>query len=304
MTTLPYGLNGLLVSQPLARSYQIALLISGLIAIPSFVPLFMMSDDRPRVIEQRGQPQGPISTTQPPLAPTGPALMTSDDSPQATEARVLQQGLSLRKILKQITHWRRTDVRKIVASSLFTMVLIQVLIGMGAGLFIPYFNIYFVQHLGASSALFGLIDGCANALNALLTLLAPLLVLRAGRINTLVFTRLLSLPLMLIIGLTSWLPLAAVLYPLRQGLMDISAGILQVFSMEVVTEQHRGMANSSYQAAFQAAGALATPIGGLIITHLGYTPIFMLAALLYLAALMLLWGRFGYNNRSTCINKK
>jgi predicted MFS family arabinose efflux permease len=103
----------------------------------------------------------------------------------------------------------------------------------------------------------------------------------------------LSLPLMLIIGLTGWLPLAAVLYPLRQGLMDMSAGILQVFSMEVVAERHRGIANSSYQAAYQAANGLATPIGGLIIAHLGYPPVFILAAILYMAALTLLWGRFG-----------
>jgi MFS family permease len=47
MATLPYGLNSLLVSQPLARSYQLSLLIAGLIAAPSFIPLFMMSDDRP-----------------------------------------------------------------------------------------------------------------------------------------------------------------------------------------------------------------------------------------------------------------
>jgi len=265
MAPLPYGLNGLLVSQPLARSYQLALLIAGLIAAPSFIPLFMLSDDRPKL-----QPTG--------IGGVHTGLMT---------------------IRKRIALWRRTDIRVVVSSILFTMILVQILIGMGAGLFIPYFNIYFVQHLGASSALFGLIDGCANALNALLTLLAPLLVLRISRINTLVFTRLLSLPLLLIIGLTSWLPLAAVLYPLRQGLMDMSNGILQVFSMEVVAERHRGMANSSYQAAFQAANGLATPIGGLIITRLGYTPVFILAAILYMAALMLMWERFGYQRTPT-----
>lgn len=276
MAPLPYGLNGLLVSQPLARSYQLALLIAGLIAAPSFIPLFMMSDDRPR------QPADPSHGHAQAVPVAGVKV----------HASVGGVHTGLMTIRKRIALWRRTDIRVVVGSTLFAMILVQILIGMGAGLFIPYFNIYFVQHLGASSALFGLIDGCANALNALLTLLAPLLALRISRINTLVFTRLLSLPLMLIIGLTSWLPLAAVLYPLRQGLMDMSNGILQVFSMEVVAERHRGMANSSYQAAFQAANGLATPIGGLIITRLGYTPVFVLAAILYLAALALLWERF------------
>ncbi len=56
-------------------------------------------------------------------------------------------------------------------SAFFFLVLVYVLTGFGAGLFIPYFNIYFVQHLNASPALFGLIDGGANAITALLTLI-------------------------------------------------------------------------------------------------------------------------------------
>jgi predicted MFS family arabinose efflux permease len=309
MADLPYGLNGLLVSQTLARSYQLALLIAGLVAAPSFIPLLMMSDDRPKATEIRPQPAG-TDLSCPPSNSAGTDLSCPQQSaepfhghdksvPAGFRGVLAGFGRSRLIIRKRIALWRRTDIRVIVSSALFTMIFVQILIGMGAGLFIPYFNIYFVQHLGASSALFGLIDGCANALNALLTLLAPLLALRISRINTLVFTRLLSLPLMLIIGLTSWLPLAAVLYPLRQGLMDMSAGILQVFSMEVVAERHRGMANSSYQAAYQAANALTTPIGGLIITRLGYTPVFILAAILYLAALTLMWERFGRNNKST-----
>jgi MFS family permease len=296
MAPLPYGLNGLLVSQPLARSYQLALLIAGLIAAPSFIPLFMMSDDRPH---QAAEPAHGHDQSVPAegVEVQGVEVLTEGSVGHTAESLQVHMGVGevhtgVMTIRKRIALWRSTDIRVVVGSALFTMILVQILIGMGAGLFIPYFNIYFVQHLGASSALFGLIDGCANALNALLTLLAPLLVLRIGRINTLVFTRLLSLPLLLIIGLTSWLPLAAALYPLRQGLMDMSNGILQVFSMEVVAERHRGMANSSYQAAFQAANGVATPIGGLIIARLGYTPVFILAAILYLAALALMWKRF------------
>jgi predicted MFS family arabinose efflux permease len=75
--------------------------------------------------------------------------------------------------------------------------------------------------------------------------------------------------------------------------MDMSAGILQVFSMESVTEKHRGLANSSYQAAFQVPWAVAAPIGGLIIVHAGYTPIFLLGAFFYILTIIILWARFG-----------
>src|SRR5260221_7849814 len=108
-------------------------------------------------------------------------------------------------------------------------------------------------YLKASPSLFGLIDGGANAITALLTLVAPLLAKRLGRINTITLTRLASIPLLLTVGLTGILPLAAFLYLFRQGSMDMSAGILQVYSMEAVSERYRGLAKSSYQVSFQVA---------------------------------------------------
>jgi len=183
-------------------------------------------------------------------------------------------------------------------SAFFYLMLVYALTGLGAGLFIPYFNIYFVQHLNASPAFFGLIDGGANAITALLTLTAPHLAKRIGKINTITLTRLASIPLLLTIGLTSILPLAALLYLFRQGTMDMSLGILQVFSMESVTEKRRGLANSSYQTAFQVPWAVAAPIGGLIIVNFGYSPIFLLGASFYILTIIILWAKFGRGKRS------
>ncbi len=171
--------------------------------------------------------------------------------------------------------------------------------GLGAGLFLPYFNVYFVQHLGASSALFGLIDATANTLNALATLLAPLLALRYGKVMITAVTRLLSIPLMLLVGLTGYLPLAASLYPFRQGMADMSNGILQVFSMEQVPHERRGFANSSYQAAYQLTYAISASIGGVIIAKAGYAPVFIMGAIFYIAMVSLLWLRFKPVDSST-----
>ena len=184
-----------------------------------------------------------------------------------------------------------SSMRKLLRSPFFFLALVYVLTGLGAGLFIPYFNIFFVQHLRASSALFGLIDGGANATTALFTLAAPWFAMRVGRIRTIALTRLLSIPLLLTIGLTGFLPLAALLYPFRQGTMDMGAGVLQVYSMEVVPERFRGLANSSYQAAFQVPWAITASLGGLIIVHLGYPPLFLLAACCYILTIVILLFR-------------
>ena len=181
----------------------------------------------------------------------------------------------------------------ILRSPIFALSLVQALIGAGAGLFISYFNIYFVQHLNASPALFGLLSGGAVAIAALFTLAAPWLAARIGKVNSIALTELVSIPLLVTLGLTSLLPLAALSYLFRQGFMDMSNGVLQVFSMEVAPRQHRGLANSSYQVAFQVPWALTAPLGGLLIAHFGYSPIFLSAAVCYLLAIATLWGIFG-----------
>lgn len=261
MSPLPFWGSWMLAAQPMARSYQLSLLVAGIIAVPSFIPLFLMHDDRPPKSEQPG----------------------------AT--------ISLRKLLQarltRVAEWRRIPLRTLLLSPLSVMVYVQILIGTGAGLLLPYFNVYFVQHLGASSALFGAIDAAANILNAILTLLAPWLVLRIGKVASLIVPRLLSLPIMLLIGLTGSLPLAALLYPLRQGLMDMNQGIFQVFSMDVVPQPHRGLANSSYQAAYQVMWAIGASVGGTLIARSGYVPVFFCTTILYTLALILLWEKFG-----------
>ena len=285
MKPLPYWSSSLLTTQPDASSYQLALLFAGIIAIPSFIPLFMMSNIRPtrRIRPISSLPSSPNkSEGQSPLSSkdTSSRLSLGKWLPWGERGEVyFSDTISLIKLL--------------LHSAFFFLVLVYVFTGFGAGLFIPYFNIYFVQHLNASPALFGLIDGGANTITALLTLTAPRLAKRFGKINAITLTRLASIPVLLIIGLTSFLPLAAFLYLFRQGTMDMSAGILQVFSMESVTEKHRGIANSSYQAAYQIPWAAAAPNGGLIIVHFGYTPIFLLGAFFYILTIIILWARFG-----------
>jgi MFS family permease len=271
MLPLPSNLSWILAPQPLARSYQITLLLAGVIAIPGFIPLLLMSDDHPLHARSGQQRSGACQDFFASIV-----FFASDWMKQTPPKLGFRQRL-----------------RIFLLSPLAIMIGVNMLIGLGAGMLLPYFSLFFVQHLGATSALFGIIDGAANTLNAVATLLAPWIAIRIGRVATITLPRLLAIPIMLCIGISTLLPLAALLYPLRQGLTDMPNGILQVFSMEVVPPQQRGLANSSYQSAYQIALAVATPIGGIIISSLGYTPIFLITAVLYLLAIALMWWRFG-----------
>ncbi len=291
MAPLPPQIQWLLATQGNVRSYQLALLGAGVIAVPSLIPLFLLSDDRPRRRDHSDVVGEGNQETRVPARGRPSHTTTRRGWIRVWEGRPLAGTLVFVK-------WNKSGIRMLITTPFFALLLAWILVGLGAGLFIPYFNVYFVQHLGASPALFGLIDGGANGINALLTLVAPLVAMRVGKINTVVFTRLLSIPLLLIIGFTSVLPLAALMYLFRQGTMDMAVGVFQVYSMEAVPEQRRGVANSGYQAAMQVSWAATTPIGGWLIAHVGYSPVFVSGAVFYLLAIALLWLRFGSKKKS------
>jgi MFS family permease len=263
---LPH-LSWFLVSLPEARSYQITLLIGILLALPTFLPIFFIAHDRPlssRSEQQRSR------------FPRQGVLSHPHDFQQGTT------GLGF---------WRR--VPGYLLSPLAVLMGMNMLLSLGGGMITPYFGLFFVKTLGATSAQFGIIDGAAKVLTLLATLLAPWIVMRIGRVASIVLPRLLGIPVLLCLGLVPLLPLAAIVYPLRWALTNMTNGIAQVFSMEVISPQHRGVSSSCYQGASQVALAISAPIGGLLIRDLGYTPVFLIAAVCHLLALALVWWRFG-----------
>jgi MFS family permease len=303
MGPLPTWLNGLFASQPNPRSYQFALLFAGAIALPSFIPLFLMSDDRPgrnvqtsRASSRRGGGGGDGERGAL-WAPVMPMDQKSGLQVTSTGRTATMAPTPLHTTPAPTRIWSRFSIKSnlspLLHSPLLLLALVQACIGAGAGLFIPYFNIYFVQHLGASPALFGVLNGGATAINALLTLAAPWLAMRLGKVNSIALTELVSIPLLITLGLIPLLPVAAVCYLFRQGFMDMSNGVLQVFSMEAVPERYRGLANSSYQVAFQVPWALTAPLGGVLIAHVGYPAVFLGGAVCYLLACGTLWRNFG-----------
>ncbi len=264
MALLPSWLAGLLAAQPDPRSYQLSLLFAGVIAGPSLIPLFMLKNNRPvNGIRDR---------------------VGAGDGMGGEGALVAARGGEPEMSPKSMFPFLRASIRTTLRSPILLLVLVQALIGTGAGLFIPYFNIYFVQYLKASTALFGLLNGGATAITALLTLGAPWLARRIGKVNSIALTQLSSIPLLVTLGLIPLLPLASTLYLFRQGLMDMSMGVLQVYSMEAAPERYRGLANSSYQAAFYVPWALMAPLGGLLIAHFGYPAVFISGAICYILA--------------------
>ncbi|MDY0323107.1 MAG: MFS transporter [Candidatus Carbobacillus sp.] len=169
---------------------------------------------------------------------------------------------------------------------IFLFSIAQLFIGFGAGLVIPYLNLYFADRFAASASVIGLIVSLGQAATALAMLFGPMVVRRFGEVKAIVVLQLASIPFLLLTGLTNILFLAALGYLFRQALMNAGTPIQMSMMMNKVHERFRGLANSISAVNFNLGWALMGPVSMQIVQakgpYWGYAIVFMITALLYL----------------------
>lgn len=254
----------LLATDPQARAYQLTLLVMGALAIPSIIPIFLIRE-APRE--------------------------------RASEPSVAHPWR------ERLDSWRvqiYVGVRGVIGRfSLF-----QALLGVGAGLWFPYFNIYVVKQLGLPTILYGLLTGAATALLAVASLIAVPLSQRFGKVPVIVICHLCALPFLVLMGAIPVLPVVCVAYLIRSTLANIPGPPLQSFLMEAVPERERVIANGVYNVSWQVAWALGALVGGLIVNALGYQAPMLIAVPWYGGAALLFAWFFWRGGRSGSEHEK
>jgi MFS family permease len=162
----------------------------------------------------------------------------------------------------------------------------QLFIGVGAGLVIPYLNLYFSDRFSASNTTVGLIISLGQAATAIAIIIGPLVVKKLGEVKAVVTLQLLSLPFLLLTAYTENLWLAAIGFLFRQALMNAGNPIQMSLMMSKVDNSMKGLANSVNQMVFNLGWALMGPVStGIVIkygTYWGYATVFTITATLYL----------------------
>jgi MFS family permease len=170
------------------------------------------------------------------------------------------------------------------ARRLFPIALNAALIGAGAGLVIPFMNLYFQTRFHCSSGQIGLFFSLAQVFTALASLLGPAVARRFGKLRTAVASELLSLPFLVTLGAESHLGTAVVAFWLRATLMQASTPLLQTFIMEALPAGLRARATSIMNLVWNVGWAVSATLAGLIIQRFGYAVPFYCTAALYAIA--------------------
>ncbi len=158
------------------------------------------------------------------------------------------------------------------------------LIGLGAGLVIPFMNLYFASRFQCSSTQIGAFFSIAAVFTALASLFGPAFARRFGKLRTATASELLSLPFLVTLGAETRLPIAVGAFWLRATLMQASTPLLQAFVMEALPPGLRARSTSLINLVWNVGWALSATLAGVIIQRFGYAVPFYITAVLYFGA--------------------
>ncbi|TCZ73193.1 MFS transporter [Paenibacillus albiflavus] len=177
------------------------------------------------------------------------------------------------------------------------LTLIQLIIGIGSGLVIPYLNLYFVNRFNVNLTMVGLLISLGQVMTIISMMIGPMLVNRVGQVRAVICFQLLSLPFLILTGYTNLLIIASISFLFRQALMNAANPITSSIMVERVSDARRGIVNSLTQAAFMMGWASMGTVQSYFVTtygsYWGYAITFSITGVLYITAASLFYIMFG-----------
>lgn len=161
------------------------------------------------------------------------------------------------------------------------MIFIYCLYGIGWGVSLPYFNVYFDTILGANTSQIGIIFSVSQLTMVIGYFLVPLLTEKLGKIRLASMVQVLSIPFLLMFTFTSSVLVAALGYVMRWLLMNMANPVLNSFKLEIVSNEQRPTMNSlTWMACYTFVG-IGTYAGGLLMARGQNTMPFLITSVFY-----------------------
>jgi len=164
------------------------------------------------------------------------------------------------------------------------------IVSIGAGLFVPFMNVFFREvHHQPDPVVGSLMAWGALAMGVGL-ILAPPLADRMGKLELVVLTQALSIPFMVMLGFIPVFALSAAAYYVRMALMNMSSPIYQNFVLEQVDSSDRATVASLHSMVWSFGRSFSPSISGALQVSYGFGPPFIIAIALYAVAIFLYWA--------------
>jgi predicted MFS family arabinose efflux permease len=175
----------------------------------------------------------------------------------------------------------------------------QALVGLGGGLLFPFLNLFFKQRFGISDGVLGWIFGIMEVVVALMTLSAGAVAQSRGKMWSLLITRTLATPLLLVMGFVSYLPVVVVAQWVCNGFSRLGEPLYLAFVIEQLGEDERATGSSLLQMSWDIGGAIGPYISGIVQMQFAFGPLFVSTTMLYALSLICIYRFFGMQQETT-----
>jgi MFS family permease len=163
------------------------------------------------------------------------------------------------------------------------------LISIGAGLFVPFMNVFFRVVHNQPDTVIGSLMAWGSLAMGIGLLIAPPIADRLGKLRLVVITQGLSIPFMILLGFVPVFAVSAMAYYARMALMNMSNPIYQNFVLEQVDPSSRATVASLHSMIWSFGRSFSPSISGYLQVAYGFGPPFAIAIGLYALAILFYW---------------
>jgi MFS family permease len=139
---------------------------------------------------------------------------------------------------------------------------LHLLVALGAGLIMPFLNLYLADKFELSFNEVGLLFAISSLATAAAMLLEPALVKRFGKVGTIAISQLLALPFIVILAYVPYLPLVTVALFLRTALINGAYPVYISLAMELLSPEERTAFMLGVQSIWNIGWALSAALSG------------------------------------------
>lgn len=172
------------------------------------------------------------------------------------------------------------------------LILPMLLTSIGAGLIMPFMNVFFRVVHNQPDPVIGTLFAWGSLAMGIGLLIAPPLAERTGKIQLVVISQALSIPFLILLGFSPIFWVGAATYYIRVALMNMSSPVYQTFIMEHVDPSARATVASLTSMAWNFGWAFSPTISGWLQVRYGFGPPFIGTIILYTISVVMYWAFF------------
>lgn len=177
------------------------------------------------------------------------------------------------------------------------LVLPMLVVSIGAGLFMPFMNVFFRVRYGQPDPVIGNVLAWGALAMGIGLLIAPPLADRYGKAHLVIITQGISIPFLVLLGFAPVFWMSALAHYVRLALMNMSGPVYQTFVMEHVEPESRATVASLVSMANSFGWAFSPTMSGWMQVNYGFGPVYISVLVLYSLAVFMYW-KFFWNART------